>query len=110
MGRQGCNALTNSAPSLWLKPLDLELRDGGEVPGVTREQRELVFEGGRDDQRIRELQAIGERMRIDKRHGPFRDRRCEGDNLCLLNGEPALGALQFVLTAATLGKFQISNH
>lgn len=79
------------------------------MPSVTCEQRELVFESGRGDQRIRQLQSIGKRMRIDKRHRPLRDCRRERKNLRLLNGEPALGAVQFVLVAAALGKFEISN-
>lgn len=37
---------------LRLKSLDLELRDGGEMPGVAHEQREVVFQRSGGDQGI----------------------------------------------------------
>jgi len=79
------------------------------MPGIAREQRELVFESGRGDQCIRKLQTIGKRMRIDERHCPLRDRRCERKNLRLLNIKPALGALQFFLAAAALGELEVGD-
>ena len=80
------------------------------MPCVAREQRELMFEGGRSDERIRELQAIGQCVRIDKHHCPLRDHRRQGKNQRMLNGEPEFGALQLILAAAALGEFEISNR
>jgi len=69
-----------------------------------------VFQRRCGDQCIGKLQAIGKCVRIDERDGPFRDRRRERKNLRLLNGEPAFGALQFFLAAATLGELDISDR
>ena len=93
-----------------LKPLNPKLRNGGKMLVIAGQHCQAVFQRRGRDQGIRQLQTIGQRMRIDERYRPFRDCRREWKNLRLLNGEPALGALQFVLAAAALGEFQISDR
>ncbi len=95
---------------LRLKSFDLECFDSGKMLGVTGKQGQVVFQRRGSDQGISQLPAISERMRINERHRPCRDCRCQRKNMCLLNGEPTFDALQFFLAAATLREFEVGNR